>query len=146
MKLTFKQFLLEYEFHIPRTTYGYWITDDGEFIAVGYQGHGAMLLAQNRPMKGNPDRRISDYDTAFKNAWVRIIDEPDVRGVARVWIEFERLSPKSFYALRAFMFDRAQAYAEKQTSVYIDTGVYSDSSTNFKDILKIINKIWNEQQ
>ena len=146
MRLTFKQFLLEYEFHIPKTTYGYWITDDGEFIAVDYQAHGAMLYAQNRVSKKDPGRRITSYHEAFKNGWVRVIDEPNMRGLARVWVEFEQLTPKSFYALRAFLFDRAEAYAEKHTSVYIDTGTYSDSSDNFKDIIRLVNKIWNEQK
>ena len=147
-RLTFKQFLLEYEFRIPPTTYGYWITDDGEFIPVDYQAHGAMLYSLNRTMKNDPNLYIDRYDRAFDSGWVRVIDEANPKGLAaKVWIEFDRLTPKSYYALKTFLADRAERYAQRQHYVYVDTKDYSDSSqNNFNYIIRLINKIWNEQK
>lgn len=62
---------------IPETDYGYWITDQGEFIKVGFQEHDyeANIRFQNQPYAGR--------FMAFRKGWVRVI-----QGDTRLEIDF----------------------------------------------------------
>lgn len=58
--MRWNQILLEKE--IPHSSYGYWITDTGEFLSVPYEGH--QKVAYNHS-------RIS-YVHALHAGWIRI--------------------------------------------------------------------------
>ena len=55
---------------IPPTTYGYWITADGECVPVGFQQHG-RVLDTILPPTPEDDADLYVDDRAFRRGWVR---------------------------------------------------------------------------
>ena len=155
--LTFKQFLLEYEFHIPKSTYGYWITDDGEFVTVDHTGHPKALtklpIAQEiRQHATNERYKGSVYAYVFDKGWVRIIDiETDYNPNLNVdiSIEFDVLTQKSYYALMAFLKDREQRRSNADlTAIFIDSSGGKRPSKEFnafRNAIRYVNTVWNSQ-
>jgi len=75
---------------IPETDYGYWITDQGEFINVGFQEHDyeANVRFQGSPVAG----RVA----ALRKGWVRV-----VQSYTRLEIDFliETVTNRALYAV-----------------------------------------------
>lgn len=151
--LTFKQFLLEYEFHIPKTSYGYWIDDTGKFISVDHSGHPRALNGLDILKQAEQERyRGSVYTYVFSKGWVRIIDietdyDPNLN--VDISIEFNMLTPRSHGALLAFLKDREKRRTNADMiSIYVDaTGTQSRGEVfhSFRDATRHINIAWNDQ-
>lgn len=151
--LTFKQFLLEYEFHIPKSTYGYWITEDGEFATVDHTGHPKALAKLPIAQQAADEQyKGSMYAYVFNKGWVRIIDiETDYNPNLNVdiSIEFDVLTQKSYYALMAFLKDREQRRSNADlTAIFIDSSGGNRPSkefNTFRNAMRYVNTAWNSQ-
>lgn len=58
-----------HEATIPATRYGYWVTRDGEVLAVPTLRHSEIAV----------ENGIADSDSALKQGWIRIVARDDCR-------------------------------------------------------------------
>jgi len=133
-RISFKEFLGEAT-HFPDTSnYGYWITADGKFVDVPYQGHSAVAASHFKIQN-----RILAYDTAINQGWIRVTKYP--KYTINVNVEFSRrfVSPKAIQTLFMACRDVIKVN-DNNIHLTIEDGQYSQSSDNWREALNLINK------
>jgi hypothetical protein len=100
---------------LPETEYGYWITDEGEFLDVPYENHAmvAHRYFQKHPEKMGPTR-ISGYERAFELGWIRIIDRNRVNIRIR---DPKECTPEALRSLLGYI-----GQVHKDNRIFIDLG------------------------
>ena len=62
-----------YEAAITPTEYGYWITQNGEYIPVPIYMHANVLSNWRLENNVQPDGTLTGYDQAYNWGWIRVV-------------------------------------------------------------------------
>lgn len=132
------------EKEIPHTTYGYWITNEGEFLQVSYENHDRVARS-----------RGSYYGRAMDDGWIRVIlgDSEHGSGYGNVLIINYQLGAIEIKAISAALKLIRQTDSEiriEMTGRSYSGGVFSKSEaaviirkTSKKAIQHYTNDNWN---
>lgn len=129
MRLTFKQFLLEYEFNIPRTNYGYWITDKGDFLVAWNRGG---RLGVTNPHEEAAERYFEQNEPGFnfdnfaqlmvERGWVRIVE------LDMISIEISKnVASRAKNTLKNYIIDRAKYFGSSNRPVIFNCAKFSNN-------------------
>jgi len=113
---------------IPGTDYGYWITDRGEFIPVGFENHEAE--AEGYFPHYNPDEHGMAGGLALKSGWIRVVETDDglgfgwsIRNVTRLAIYRMLIlikdSPKKVYRIDEYEGGSRSFYREVDVNTFV---------------------------
>jgi len=75
--------LLELRNTLPDTDYGYWITDQGQFIPVGTHKHSEVAIKHFQPEGGFRMTPEQAMDIAEEKGWMRVIFRPHTPNVLK---------------------------------------------------------------
>lgn len=134
MNLSFKQFLLEYQFDIPETDYGYWIDHDGRFLVVNDEAaHGEVAARYSFYGKEESDYKqyASVYQFVYAQGWIRIVDTTSYKGNVVIAIKFHKKDPKPYQSALRFLSDRADKYMNDQVEIVIENAKHGEGFDNF---------------
>ena len=123
-----------FEADIPERTYGYWITDVGEPLPVGYQNHGYFFDSFWKKNNINDPQPLHDGYSALALGWIRVQGREEATEMG-VDYDHKAVTRRALFTLRRML------SLFKPESIYVD--LYKPrKSTRVRapELLAIINK------